>query len=70
MAKLKRINPVAKFAQQLQRCAAFRDRKKQAKQGYAKHKKREVFDFPLSFCPRSVARSEKMPLAPLVGLIG
>ncbi|WP_435382170.1 DUF7230 family protein [Crenobacter oryzisoli] len=42
-SKLKRVNPVAKFAQQLHRCAPFRDRKKQARQGYAKHKKREVF---------------------------
>jgi len=52
MAKLKRVNPVAKFAQQLQRCTTFRDRKKQIKQGYAKHKKREVFTSRFFFCPR------------------
>ncbi|MCW3478679.1 hypothetical protein OL229_03730 [Neisseriaceae bacterium JH1-16] len=49
MAKLKRVNPVAKFAQQLQRCTAFRDRKRQAKQGYSKHKRREVFLLPAFF---------------------
>jgi hypothetical protein len=51
MSKLKRVNPVAKFAQQLQRCKTFRDRKKQAKQGYGKHKKREVFLLPAFFLP-------------------
>ncbi|WP_040652313.1 DUF7230 family protein [Pseudogulbenkiania ferrooxidans] len=39
MAKPPRTNPVAKFAQRLQRCATFTDRKKRARQGYAKHKK-------------------------------
>ncbi|SMF58474.1 DUF7230 family protein [Pseudogulbenkiania subflava] len=39
MAKSPRTNPVAKFAQRLQRCASFTDRKKRAKQGYTKHKK-------------------------------
>jgi len=50
MAKLKQVNPVAKFAQQLQRCTTFQDRKKQAKKGYAKHKKREVFTSRFFFC--------------------
>lgn len=43
MAKAPRINPVAKFAQRVQRCATFIDRKKRAKQGYAKHKKAGSF---------------------------
>jgi hypothetical protein len=49
MAKQKRINPVAKFAQRLNRCAAFTDRKKRAKQGYVKHKRAEVFTSALCF---------------------
>ena len=32
-------NPVAKNAHKFNRCQTFRDRKKQAKQGYEKHRK-------------------------------
>jgi hypothetical protein len=42
-AKPKRLNPVAKFAQKFNRCAVFTDKKKRAGQGYAKHKRAEVF---------------------------
>ncbi|WP_215782489.1 hypothetical protein [Paludibacterium sp. B53371] len=48
--KTARINPVAKFARELQRCKPFTDRKKRQKQGYSKHKKVEVFMPPLLFC--------------------
>ncbi|TDR73895.1 DUF7230 family protein [Paludibacterium purpuratum] len=44
--KQQRTNPVAKFAQQFQRCSAFADRKKRQRQGYSKHKKAEVFILP------------------------
>jgi hypothetical protein len=47
MARVKpRINPVAKFAQQLQRCKTFVDKKKRIKSGYTRHKKADGF-----FCP-------------------
>lgn len=49
MAKQKRINPVAKFAQRLHRCAAFTDKKKRARTGYVKHKRAEGFSSALCF---------------------
>lgn len=45
MKKKPRVNPVARFAQQLNRCQAFVNRKKRSKSSYTKHKGREVF-FP------------------------
>ncbi|MBV8048237.1 MAG: hypothetical protein JO171_13840 [Paludibacterium sp.] len=52
--KQQRINPVAKAAQQLQRCTAFVDRKKRQRQGYSKHKKAGVFTLPPSYLSTSV----------------
>ncbi|WP_425325362.1 DUF7230 family protein [Paludibacterium paludis] len=43
MKKTPRLNPVARFAGQLNRCRTFVDRKKRAKSGHQKHKGREVF---------------------------
>ena len=51
--KTRKINPVAKFAQHFQRCAVFKDRKKQMKTGYSKHKKAEVF-LPPSLFPNGL----------------